>query len=138
MKCYANKVATSLLNIPGNAPVAVTTEGTPYRVLPDGQDRLMDDTQDYRFVISLDFAGGANAPTAQVVIQGSIDKATWLDLAPGAIRTTAGSYREILDAPSVPMLPWIRARLVLGGGTPPNVSATADLVSTGPFQLSTT
>jgi hypothetical protein len=37
----------------------VTTNGTAYRVLPEGQDRLMDDTQDYRFVTNMDFAGGA-------------------------------------------------------------------------------
>jgi len=137
MKCFANRVTTSLLNIPSSAPVSVTTNGTAYRVLPEGQDRLMDDTQDYRFVTNMDFAGGASTPTAQIIIQGSVDNVNWMDLAPGTVRSAAANYREIIDAASVPMLPWIRARLVLAGGTPPNVNATVDLVSTGPFQLST-
>jgi hypothetical protein len=138
MKCFANRITTSLLNIPSTAQVAVTTNGTAYRILPEGQDRLMDDTQDYRFVTNMDFAGGASSPTAQLFIQGSVDGATWIDLANGVSRTAPGNYREIIDAASVPLLPWIRARVVLGGGTAPNVNATVDIVSTGPFQLSTT
>lgn len=135
MKCFANRITTSLLK---TASVAVTTDGTAYRLLPEGQDRLMDDTQDYRFVTSLDFSGGASSPTAQIVIQGSIDGSSWIDLATGTSRTSAAVYREIIDAASVPLLPWIRARVVLGGGTPPTVVAGVDIVSTGPFQLSTT
>ena len=94
MKCFANRVTTSLLNIPSSAPVAVTTNGTAYRVLPEGQDRLMDDTQDYRFVTNMDFAGGASTPTAQIIIQGSVDNVNWMDLAPGTVRSAAANYKE--------------------------------------------
>ncbi len=135
MKCFANRVTTPLLKTPS---VAVTTDGTPYRVLPEGQDRLMDDTQDYRFVTSIDFSGGASSPTAQIVIQGSVDGSSSIDLATGTSRTTTALFREIVDTPAAPLLPWIRARVVLGGGTPPTVIAQVDLVSTGPFQLSNT
>ena len=56
----------------------------------------------------------------------------------GASRTADGTYPEAIDSSSVGLLPWVRARLVLGGGTAPNVYASVELVSTGSFQLSTT
>jgi hypothetical protein len=34
------------------------------------------------------------------------------------------------------LLPWVRARLVIAGGTAPSVVANVDVVSTGSFTLS--
>ncbi len=136
MKCYANRVLTSLLAIPSGAPVTVTTAGPSYRVLPEQNDRQTDDAQDFRFVTSLNFAGGATSPTAQIVIQGSTDNVTWIDIASGTSRTTTGNFLEVVDALGVALLPWVRARVVLGGGTAPTVYATVDVISNGPFQLS--
>lgn len=138
MRCYANQVTTKLLNIPSTAPVAVNTPGTGYRILPGQADQQTDDVQDFRFVTSMNFSGGATSPTAQIFIQGSIDGATWIDLAPGTSRTAAGTYVEVIEAAGVALLPWVRARLALGGGTNPNVYATVDVVSNGPFSLSST
>ncbi len=136
MKCYANQVTTRLLNIPSTAPVAVTTNGTAYRLLPAQSDEQTDDSQDFRFVTSLTFAGGVTSPTAQLFLQGSIDGSTWFDLGSGASRSADGTYREVIDSTANVLLPWIRVRLALGGATNPNVFATVDIVSNGPFQLS--
>lgn len=134
MKCYANRYSSKLLNIPSTAQVAVTTDGTPYRILPDQGDGQTDAAQDYKCVVSLNVAGG-NAPTAQVVVQGSVDGVAWIDLATGTQRNAAGTFKEILDPANVGLLPWIRARVVLGGTANPSVDVTAELVSTGGFQL---
>ena len=137
MKCYANLVTTRLLNILSAAAVAVTTNGTGYRILPGQSDEQTDDLQDFRFVTSMTFAGGASSPTAQIVIQGSVDGVTWLDLALGTSRTTAATYLEVIEASGVALLPWVRAKLLLGGGTAPTVYGSVDVVSNGPFQLAT-
>jgi hypothetical protein len=136
MKCYANQVTTRLLNIPSTMPVAVTTTGTAYRLLPAQSDLQTDDTQDFRFVTSLTFAGGVTSPTAQIFLQGSIDGITWFDVGSGASRSADGTYREVIDNTVSVLLPWIRVRLALAGATNPNVFATVDIVSNGPFQLS--
>lgn len=138
MKCYANRISTKLMNIPSTGPVAVTTNGTGYRVLPDQSDLQTDAAQEFKFATSLTFSGGATSPTAQLVVQGSVDGVTWLDLLTGTSRTEAGTYVELLDSTSIGLLPWVRARLVLGGGTAPSVYASVEIVSTGPFSLSST
>ena len=136
MKCYANQVTTRLLNIPSTTPVAVTTNGTAYRLLPAQSDEQTDDSQDFRFVTSLTFAGGVTSPTAQLFLQGSIDGITWFDVGSGTSRSADGTYREVIDNTANVLLPWIRVRLALAGATNPNVFATVDIVSNGPFQLS--
>jgi hypothetical protein len=137
MKCYANRISVKLMNILSTATVAVTTAGTGYRILPGQSDDQSDASQEFKFVTSLTFAGGASTPTAQLVIQGSADGVAWVDLVSGASRTTEGTFNELLDSTSVGLLPWVRARLVLGGGTAPSVYASVEVVSTGSFQLST-
>lgn len=136
MRCYANQVTTKLLNIPQMSAVAVTTSGKGYRILPAQADQQTDDVQDFRFVTSLNFSGGATSPTAQLVIQGSLDGANWMDVATGTVRTADGSYPEVIDASTAVLLPWVRARLVLGGGTNPNVYASVEVISNGPFAVS--
>ena len=136
MKCYANRVPNRLISIPSEAPVVATLNGQKLRILPDQSDRQTDAAQEFKFISVLVFAGGANSPTAQLVIQGSVDGAIWIDLVLGTVRTDAGTFFEALDSNSVGLLPWVRARLVLAGGTAPSVSANVDVVSTGPFQLS--
>lgn len=136
MKCYPNRYGTRLLNIPSSSQVAVTTNGTAYRVLPDENDGQSNAVQEFKVVTTLNVAGGTS-PTAQVVVQGSVDGTTWIDLASGTQRSAAGSYSEILDPSNVGVLPWIRGRVVLGGTANPNVDCTVELVSTGGFLLST-
>ena len=138
MKCYAYQLVTKLLQLLSAAPVTATTNGTAYRILPGSVDEQTDDQQDFRFVTAMTFSGGATSPTAQWVIQGSVDGSTWIDLATGTSRTTAGTYLEVIDASSVALLPWVRAKLLLGGGTAPTVYGTVDVVANGPFQLSST
>ena len=135
MKCYANQVTTRVLNIPSTAQVTVTTNSPGLRLLPAQNDRQTDDAQDFRFVTNMDFAGGATTPSAQLFVQGSIDGVTWIDLANGTSRTAAGNYREVVDASGVALLPYLRGRVVIAGGTPPSVNATIDIVSNGPFNL---
>lgn len=136
MRCYANQVTSKLLNLAAGAAVTATTNGASYRILPNQADQQTDDLQDFRFVTSLTFSGGATSPTAQVVIQGSVDNINWMDLASGTQRTTAGTYAEVVESSGVALLPYVRARFVLGGGTAPSVYGTVDVISNGPFQLS--
>ncbi len=136
MKAYLNRFSVQLLTILVSAPVNVTTNGKALRILPDQSDNQTDASQDYRFVSTLNFVGGSGSPTAQLVIQGSVDGVTWIDVAPGASRVGAGTFFEIIDVPAAPLLPWIRARLIIGGTTAPNIDTTVEVVSTGPFQLS--
>ena len=136
MRCYANQVPTQLLNIASGAAVAVTTNGSGYRILPGQGDRQTDDAQDFRFVTSLTFSGGVTSPTAQLFIQGSVDNVNWVDVASGTQRTAAGTYAEVIESSGVALLPYVRARLVLGGGTNPTVYGTVDVISNGPFSLS--
>ena len=138
MKCYANRVGLRLLNIPGSAPVIAPVDGVPYRLLPDQSDHATDAVQDYRFVSTMNVSGGSGSPTAQVVIQSSVDGVVWYDIAQGATRSAPGVYPEFMDNAALPILPWIRAHLNVAGTTPPSVFVTVDIVATGPFQLSQT
>lgn len=136
MKCFANRVQTHLFQVPSATPVAASASGTPWRVLPDASDNQGDSIQDFKFVTTLTMSGGAGSPTAQVVIQGSMDGVDWIDLATGTSRTTDGTYKEVLDNTSMPLLPFIRARFSLGGTTAPSVYGIVDVISTAAFQLS--
>ncbi len=135
MKCYCNRVGNKLMQIPQAAPANVTVDGKAVRILPDQNDNQTDAAQDYRFVTVMNVVGGTQ-PTAQLVIQGSVDGALWVDVASGTQRTAAGLFTEIIDSNNSLLLPWVRARLVLGGTANPNVDLAVDIVSTGPFQLS--
>ncbi len=136
MKCYANRVSTRLMNTPPGTPVTVTTNGTGQRVLPNQADDQSDSQQEFKFITTLVLTGGVTSPTGQLIIQGSVDGVSWVDLVAGTVRTEAGTYNEGLDSATVGLLPWVRARLVLAGGTNFGAVATVEVVSTGPFQLS--
>ena len=136
MKCYANRVSTPLLLVPQATPTTTPVDGSGTRILPDQTDRLNDQVQEFKFVARLSVAGGSGSPTAQLVISGSLDGVSWFDLAAGAAQTTPGAYTEVIDSNTVGLLPWIRGRLVLAGTTPPSCFCSIDIVSTGPFQLS--
>ncbi len=138
MKAYLNRFAQQLLAILVSAPATVTTVGKSLRILPDQTDNQTDASQDYRFPSTMNFVGGSGSPTAVLVIQGSVDGVTWFDVAPGTNRTAPGVYQEIIDVPAAPLMPWIRAKLQLGGTTPPTVDAIVEIISTGAFQLSPT
>ncbi len=137
MKCYANRVTTRLMNTPTGTPVTVTQNGAGQRILPNQADDQPDSQQEFKFITTLVLTGGVTSPTGQLVIQGSIDGIAWVDLVLGTVRTEAGTYNEGLDSATVGLLPWVRARLVLAGGTNFGAVATVDVVSTGPFQLTT-
>lgn len=136
MKCYPNRFSSKLLMIPQAAPVTVTTDGKPVRILPDQTDGQTDASQDYRFTSVMNVSGGAGNPAAQLIIQGSVDGVIWFEVATGTSRTAPGLYAEIIDAPNSLLLPWVRVRVAIVGTTPPSVDALVDVVSTGPFQLS--
>lgn len=136
MKCYANRVTTKLINTPPQTPVTVNQNGPGVRILPDQSDRLNDSVQEFKFITLLVLTGGVTSPTGQIVIQGSVDGITWVDLVAGTSRTATGTYVEALDSATVGLLPWVRAQLLLAGGTNFGAVASVDIVSTGGFQLS--
>lgn len=136
MKCYCNRYGSKLLLIPLAGAVTVTTDGKAARVLPDQTDGQTDANQDYRFVTTLNVVGGSGSPAVTLIIQGSADGTTWVDVAAGTVRTAPGLYTEIIDNANSQLLPWIRVRVVVAGTTPPAADCSVDIVSTGPFQLS--
>ena len=138
MKCYCNRFASKLLDIPAGTPITVTAVGKSYRILPDQTDGQTDAAQDYRFVSNMNFTGGSGSPAALLIIQGSVDGVLWFDVSPGTNRTAGGNYAEIIDTPNGLLMPWVRAKVVIAGTTPPSIDASIDIVSTGPFQLSPT
>ena len=135
MKCFANRVTTRLFLVPSTASISASADGTAWRVLPEQGDRVSDALQEFKFVSTLTMSGGAGSPTAQVILQGSVDGTSWIDLATGTSRTADGTYKEILDNTSSALLPYIRARFSLGGSTPPSVFGVVDIISTAPFTL---
>ena len=73
-------------------------------------------------VLHLTQSGGASSPTSQILIQTSPDKDAWIDVAEGTQLTADGTKDEIKD-PTLPLLRYVRAKTVVGGGTAPTHSA---------------
>jgi hypothetical protein len=97
-----------------------------------------DDNQVYSFVASIQANGGASTPVCSVIFEGSCDKVTWFPLAQTAdvpandvVAQLGGSETTGARIP-----PYVRARTVPGGGTPPTkIVATAWVISSNDFIL---
>lgn len=82
----------------------------------------------YFLAVHLTQSGGASSPTSKVTVQTSPDKTTWIDVVSSTQLTADGTVDEIKD-PTLPLLRYIRAKTVLGGGTAPTHSAVVFLTS---------
>lgn len=97
-----------------------------------------DDNQVYSFLASIRCNGGASSPVCNVIIEGSADKTLWFPLAQTA-DVVANDTPVQLGASEVTgarIPPYLRARTVPGGGTPPtSIIATAWVISSNDFIL---
>lgn len=131
MTLYPHRNATRLLSV----TVAVNTNqtGTPFRIA--GQDPSLGPPA-VKISTVVSASGGASTPTAQVVIETSADGITWIQAAQGTARAAdASTYPEVLDPTNGFLELFVRARLVLGGGTLPNATCQVEVVGDRPFVL---
>ena len=77
-------------------------------------------------------SGGATSPTVAVHIETSHDGVNWISLANVSL-SADGSISDFKDLAKIG--PKVRAKTILGGGTPPNHTATVKLASDKPFRL---
>lgn len=123
--------------------INVTTEtsspqtGTSYKVKGYGGD----DTPEYAQTIQVYFkttqSGGATSPTVQAKLQTSMDNTNWIDLVSSTQLTADSTKVETKDhsTTSTPLCKYVRVITALGGGTAPNHTVTAYLISDGPLKL---
>ena len=130
MNLYRNMATLLAISV----AVATETTGSTYRIEANNEDGVKDHEQDYQVYFSATQSGGASSPTSQIVVQTSPDNSTWYDLAESTELSTAGSKAETKDVSGAPILKYIRAVTVLGGGTNPNHTCEVRLVSNGAFR----
>ena len=109
--------------------------GTTYVLLPDGGDSVPDHSQEYRVWFLITQIGGASSPTTDCILETSPDGDTWVTVASATQLTADGSIGEWKEIAALGSQ--IRVRTVLGGGTPPEHTATVILASTGGMRLLT-
>ena len=109
--------------------------GTTYVLLADGGDSVPDHSQEYRVWFLITQIGGASSPTTDCILETSPDGDTWVTAASATQLTADGSVGEWKEIAALGSQ--IRVRTVLGGGTPPEHTATVILASTGGMRLLT-
>lgn len=108
--------------------------GSTYRIETSTDDGIHDTDQTYQVYFKLAQAGGASSPTTKLKLQTSPDKTNWVDVVESTQLTADGSKIEIKDVAGGPLLTYVRAVSVLGGGTKPNHTCEIRLVSDGSFR----
>lgn len=132
MQLLDQRSNTPLMNV--TPAVNTSKTGTTYRL----GDLTPESPQNPVFKIStvVSANGGASTPTAQVVVETSSDGVNWVQAAAGTVRAADGTtYPEVLDPNGGWLGPYVRAKLLLAGGTLPNATAFVELISNQPFSL---
>jgi hypothetical protein len=134
MIAYLARSSIQLLNVTG-ASGAQT--GASRQIRPVPTDDVPNDRQQYGVAVKVLASGGASSPTCQAVIEGSVDGTTWTTLLSGtAFPADGAAHAEILDTTNAALLPYLRAKTVLGGGTAPTShTVTVEVISNAPFTL---
>jgi hypothetical protein len=111
--------------------------GPVYRILPPSDDTVNDGDQGFQVYFGLTQSGGATSPTTRAKLQTSLDKTNWIDVVVSTQLSADGAKFETLDSsgPAVPLLTFVRAVTVLGGGTKPAHTVDVRLLSTAPYRL---
>lgn len=79
-------------------------------------------------------AGGATSPTSRVIIEFSMDGTEWFETPFDGLSLNAdGSASRSVEMPVAAR--FVRARLDLGGGTLPTVSARVEIAADGPVNF---
>lgn len=133
MKLY--KHMATLLSI--TTAVATSTTGATYRLETSTEDGVRDHEQEYQVYFYALQAGGASSPTSQIKLQTSPDNSVWHDVVTSTELTADSTEAETKDVSTAPLLKYVRAVTVLGGGTNPNHVGECRLVSNGSFRLRT-
>jgi len=131
MKLYKN--AATLLLVA--TAVATDSVGETFRVETSGEDDLSDHEQDYLIYLYTVQQGGADRPTSRVRVQTSPNGEDWVDLVESTKLTSDGVKVETRAGTGTPLLKYVRAITVLGGGTNPDHRCDVRIVSTAPFRL---
>ena len=111
--------------------VATNQTGTTYRIESNAEDGVKDHEQDFQVFFYGNQSGGASSPTSQMVLQTSPDNVNWYTVAESTEVTATGDLAETKDVDGAPLLKYVRAKTVLGGGTNPNHTCEVRLVSNG-------
>ena len=133
MKFYKNMA--TLLAV--STAVATDQTGTTYRIETNSEDGIPDTEQDFQFYFYGSQSGGASSPTSQLKIQTSPDNENWADLVESTQLTADGDLAETKSHATLPLLKFVRAVTVLGGGTNPNHTCEVRIVSNGSFRCKT-
>ncbi len=133
MKFYKNMA--TLLAV--TTAVATDQTGTTYRIETNSEDGIPDTEQDFQFYFYCSQSGGASSPTSQLKIQTSPDNENWADLVESTQLTADGDLAETKSHATLPLLKFVRAVTVLGGGTNPNHTCEVRIVSNGSFRCKT-
>lgn len=112
---------------------ATDQTGTSYAVVPADGDGVSDVGQTFRVFLVASQSGGATSPTTVVKLDTSPDGTTWIEAATSTQLTTDGNVAEFKSITALG--PYVRARTLLAGGTPPNHTAKVVLVSNAPFRI---
>ena len=133
MKFYKNMA--TLLAV--STAVATDQTGTTYRIETNSEDGIPDTEQDFQFYFYGRQSGGASSPTSLIKIQTSPDNENWADLVESTQLTADGDLAETKSHATLPLLKFVRAVTVLGGGTNPNHTCEVRIVSNGSFRTKT-
>ena len=133
MKFY--KTMATLLAV--STAVATDQTGTTSRIETNSEDGIPDTEQDFQFYFYGSQSGGASSPTSQIKIQTSPDNENWADLVESTQITADGDLAETKSHATLPLLKFVRAVTVLGGGTNPNHTCEVRIVSNGSFRCKT-
>ncbi len=111
--------------------------GSIFRILPPSDDAVSDGDQGFQVYFGLTQSGGATSPTSRAKLQTSVDKTNWIDVVLSTQLTADGAKFETLDSAgaATPLLTFVRAVTVLGGGTKPAHTVDVRLLSTAPYRL---
>lgn len=129
MSVHRHKV--TLLDVA--TPLATGHTGTSYTVVPADGDRVNDVGQTFRVFLIATQAGGASTPTTVVKLDTSPDRNIWIEAASSTPLQADGSIAEFKSITALG--PYVRARTLLAGGTPPNHTVKVVLVSDAPFRI---
>ena len=116
------------------AAVATEQTGHTFRIETNAEDGVRDHEQEFQVYFYGNQTGGASSPTSQILLQTSPDNTIWYDVVQSTELTATGEKAETKDVSGAPLLKYVRAKTVLGGGTNPNHTCEVRLVSNGSFR----
>lgn len=113
--------------------VTDSVTGSVYNIVPQDQDQTADHEMSVGVYLHTTQSGGATSPTTDLVVESSGDGTLWVPVASATQLAADGAKNELDEVALIG--PFIRVRLVLGGGTKPTATGKAMLACAGLFSL---